>query len=189
MTEIMSETERPGLSIITKKYAVAMIELAEKYNILDAVNADLYLIKDIIISSVELRQFIDHPLINKKDKKDILEKIFKEDISQYSLNLIKLLVDKNRLIILPFIAGYYNKILCKKRNIDTAQVITAVSIDENTINRIREKLEKMFKKQIKIEPKIDKDIIAGMIVKIGDKVIDGSIRTKFEKMKRRLCQS
>ena len=185
----MSETGHLGLSIVTEKYAIAMIELAEKHDLLDTVNADLYLIKDIINSSIELQKFIEHPLINREDKKDVLEKIFKEDVSQYSLNLIRLLSDRNRLFILRLISDYYNKILCKKRNIDTAQVITAVLIDENTVKRIREKLEKMFQKQIKIEQKIDKDIIAGMIVKVGDKVIDGSIKTKFENMKRQLCQA
>lgn len=183
----MSETGNSGISIIADRYAIAMIELAEKHGLLDAVNADLYLIKETINSSAELQDFVEHPLISGEDKKDALHKIFSEAISVYSLNLIRLLADKNRLFILRFIAEYYNKLLCEKRNIDTAEVITAIEIDENTVNRVKDKLEKLFKKQIKVSPRVDKDIIAGMIVKIGDKIIDGSIKTKFENMKKQLC--
>ena len=103
------------------------------------------------------------------------------------MNLIRLLADNKRLNLMQFIADYYNKILCKKRSIDTAEVITAISIDETTINKVKEKLEEIFNKKIKIKLSVDKEIIAGMIVKIDDKIIDGSVRTKFENMKKQLC--
>lgn len=183
----MSEAVHSGLSIIADRYASAMIDVADKKNALDLINSDLYLVKDVINSSKELMDFTEHPLISSEEKKDALVKIFGENISEYSVNLIKILADKNRLLILPFIADYYNKLLCKKRNIDTAEVITAVEIDEDIKNRVKEKLEKLFQKQIKINSKVERDIIAGMIVKIGDKVIDGSIKTKFENMKKQLC--
>lgn len=183
----MNEAGKFELSIILDRYAVAMLELAEKHDILDIVNGDLALIKEIVQSNSELREFIEHPLISNKDKKDALKQIFKEHISEYTMNLIKLLADKNRLFILQYLWECYNKLLCRKRNIDTAEVITAVPIDKHTVNRIKEKLENMFNKQIKIEPRVDEEIIAGMIVKIDDKVIDGSIRTKFDNMKKQLC--
>lgn len=183
----MSEVEKTDLSIISNKYAVAIIEIAEKNCILDAVNADLYLIRDVIRSNSELKKFVEHPLIRTEDKKDVLDQILKEEISIYTLNLVKLLADRKRLFILPYLCNYYNKILCNKRNMDTAKVITAIPIDENTINRIKEKLERLFEKQINIKTMIDEDLIAGMVIKIDDKVIDGSIKTRLENMKKQLC--
>jgi len=182
----MNEAGNFGISIIADRYAVAMIEVAEKQDLLDAVNTDLHLIKDIVNSSKELQEFIEHPLMAVEEKKDALEKIFAESVSVPSLNLIKLLADKNRLFILQFIADYYNKLLSEKRNIDTAEVITAISVDEDTLNRVKEKLERLFDKQINIDHKVDEEIIAGMIVKIGDNIIDGSIKTKFENMRKQL---
>lgn len=174
---------------MTNGYATAMIQLAEQNGCLDSVNADLHLMKEIIGSHKELKGFLEHPLIEKPDKKDALEKIFRENITSWSMNLVKLLLDNNRMFLLPSIAEQYSKLLSEKRNIDTAQVITAVEIDENTINRVKEKLEKLFNSKINIETHVDKDIIAGMIVKIRDKIIDGSIRTKFENMKKQLIHS
>ncbi len=183
----MSHIGTSGISTIVEKYATAMIELAERQDMLDIINSNLYLVRDIFNSSPDLQEFIEHPLIEPGEKKDALQKIFSGAISDYSMNLILLLADKNRLFILPYIADYYNKLLCEKRNIDTAEVITAIEIDENTINRVKEKLEKLFQKQFRINSKIDRDIIAGMIVKVGDKIIDGSIKLKLENMKKQLC--
>ncbi len=178
-----------GISIIANKYSSAMIQLGEQHNLLDKINQDLHLLKETVKSNSELQNFIEHPLIKTEDKKEILEKIFAEHISEISLNMLKLLADNNRLFLLQFIADYYYKILCEMRNIDTAQVITAVPVDETTLNRVKEKLENLFNKQIKIEPHVDKKIIAGMIVKIKDKIIDGSIRKKFDNMKKQLIRS
>lgn len=178
-----------GLSIVAGKYAEAMAQLAEKNDLFDNINADLTLLKDMVKSSEELGQFIEHPLINSEDKKEVLEKLFKEHITLVSLNMLRVLADNNRLYLLPLIADGYNTILCKMRNIDTAQVITAVPIDENTVNRVKDKLERLFNKHIKIEPQVDEEIIAGMIVKIRDKIIDGSVKTKFENMKKQLIHS
>jgi len=178
-----------GISIIADKYSSAMIQLGEQHEMLDTINKDLHLLKETVKSNGELREFIEHPLIKTDDKKDVLDKIFAEHISGLSLNMLKLLADNNRLFLLPFIADYYYKILCDMRNIDTAQVITAIPVDEATLDRVKEKLETLFNKQIKIEPHVDEQIIAGMIVKIKDKIIDGSIRTKFDNMKRQLIRS
>ncbi|OGI01449.1 MAG: ATP synthase F1 subunit delta [Candidatus Melainabacteria bacterium GWF2_37_15] len=176
-----------GLSIIADKYADAMIQLAEKNDLLDTINADLHLIKDTVKSNKDLQDFIEHPLINAEEKKEVMETIFKPHINLMSMNLIKLMADNNRLFLLSFVAECYNKILSEIRNIETAQVITAIEIDEDTKNRVKERLEKLFSKQIKIESYIDKQIIAGMIVKVKDKIIDGSIRTKFENMKKEVA--
>jgi F-type H+-transporting ATPase subunit delta len=182
----MSETNSFGLSIITDRYATAFMELAEKQDMLDKFDYDLALVKETIKTNKELQDFLEHPLIQSNDKKEVIDRIFREHISIYSLNLIKLLIDKNRIFILALLADHYKALLNKKRNISTAQIITAIEIDEDTKNRVKEKLEMVFNKTIEIKTVLDKEIIAGMIVKVGDKVLDGSIKTKFENMKKQV---
>lgn len=182
----MSDTNTFGLSIITDRYATAFMELAERQDMFDKFDSDLAIIKETINSNKELKDFLEHPLIQSSDKKEVTESIFGEHISVFSLNLVKLLIDKNRILILPMLADHYKALLRKKRNISTAQVITAIEISEEIKNRVKEKLEKILSRTIEIETTIDKEIIAGMIVKIDDKIIDGSIRTKFENMKKNI---
>jgi len=182
----MSDNNTFGLSIITNRYASAFMDLAEKQDMFDKFDSDLALVKETINTNKDLKDFLEHPLIQSNDKKDAIDSIFREHISNYTLNLIKLLIDKNRVLILSFLADHYKALLNKKRNISTAQIITAVEIDEEVKNRIKEKLERVFSQTIEVKTSIDKEIIAGMIVKIGDKIIDGSIKTKFDNMKKQL---
>jgi len=182
----MSDTNTFGLSIIADRYALAFMDLAQRQDMFDKFDADLALVKETVDANKDLKDFLEHPLIQASDKKDVIDKIFREHVSVYTLNLIKLLIDKNRIHILAILADHYKALLNKKRNISTAQIITAIEIDENTKNRVKEKLERVFSKTIEIETSIDKEIIAGMIVKVGDKIIDGSIKTKFENMKKQV---
>lgn len=182
----MDGANKFGLSIITNRYAKAFIELAEKTDMFDKFNSDLMLAKETFEQNKELKDFIGHPLIQTCDKKEAIDDIFRNHISVYSLNLLKILIDKNRIFILSGLSGHYSNLLDKKRNITVAQVITAIEIDEATKNRVKEKLQSLLNTAIKINSSVNKDIIAGMTIKIGDKIIDGSIKTKLETMKKQL---
>lgn len=182
----MSSTNKAEITLIAERYAIALFELGEKDNKLDEYDADLQKIKATLDLSKDLSVFLAHPTISIGDKKEILDSIFKSEISQHSLNLMKLLLDRNRIFILTAIVNNFHTILNKKKNIVLARVITAVEINEDIKNRVKGKLENKFSKQIELESKIDPEIIAGMIVEIGDKIIDGSVKTKLENMRRQL---
>jgi len=182
----MSENSTFGLSVIADRYAKAFIDLAKNQDLLDKFNDDLALVKETIENSKELKDFLEHPLISPIDKKDAVSSIFNDQISHYTSNLVKLLIDKNRVLVLVLLYDHYRVMLNRMRNISTARVITAIEIDEEIKNRLKEKLERVFNQTIEIKTEINQDIIAGMIVKVGDKVLDGSIKTKFESMKKSL---
>lgn len=182
----MSKAKAFDSSIVTDRYAAAFLELAEKHDLLDKFDLDLALVKETFISNNDLKDFLEHPLIQSNDKKEVIDKIFREHISVYTLNLMKLLIDKNRFFMILHLVEHYKKLLNKKRNISNAQIITAIEIDEEVKNTVKQKLERVFSKNINIETVVDKEIIAGMIVKIDDKILDGSIKTKLENMKRQL---
>ena len=182
----MSKTGTFDLSIVTNRYAKAFIELAEKVDLQDKFNEDLMLVKETFEANKDLKDFTEHPLIQNNDKKEIIDTIFREHISIYTLNLLKILVESNRIFILPLLSKHYKELLDKKRNIVTAQVITAIEIDEDARNMLKHKLQVLLSSEVNLEQTIDEDIIAGVIVKIGDKVIDGSIRTGIENMKKQL---
>lgn len=182
----MSKTNNFGLSIVTDRYVAAFIGLAEKLDLLDKFDADLMLIKETFDKNEDLKSFMEHPLIQVNDKKEVIDSIFREHISVYTLNLFKLLIEKNRVLILPLLVEHYKGMLDKKRNITTAQVITAIEIDEEIKNRVKDKLQSLLNCTINIKSVIDTSIIAGMVVRIDDKIVDGSIKTKLDNMKKQL---
>ncbi|OGI22042.1 MAG: ATP synthase F1 subunit delta [Candidatus Melainabacteria bacterium RIFOXYA12_FULL_32_12] len=182
----MTKGNNIGLSTIADRYAIAMIDLGEKTNQLDILGDDLSKINNTFKSNPELLKFLEHPTITADDKKDVINKIFKDAVTDYALSLTKLLLDRNRIFLFPYLVSHYNDILSKKRNITVAKIITAIDIDDDTKNRVKDKLEKALSCSIKLETRINPDIIAGMVIKIGDKIIDGSIKTKLENMKKQL---
>ena len=182
----MSKNSTFGLSIVTDRYAAAFISLAEQIDMLDKFDTDLALIKETFIENKDLKDFLEHPLIQLNDKKEVIDSIFRKHVSVYTLNLLKVLIEKNRIFILPLLADHYREILNKKRNIVTANIITAVEIDDEVKNRVKDKLQNLLNSTINIKSETDKNIIAGMVVKIGDKILDGSLKTKLETMKKQL---
>jgi F-type H+-transporting ATPase subunit delta len=181
----MSETNTKT-GITAKRYVGALMQLAEENGLTDSVKNDLDTISETYMTNSELLSFLEHPVIPAEEKKDAVSLIFKDHVSEYVLNFLKLLIDRNRISILPSIIDIYSEMLNKKRNISIAEVITAVEIDENTVQKLKYKLEEVFNCTVEITHSVDSEIIAGMIVKIGDKTIDGSIKTKFENMKKQL---
>jgi len=182
----MTKGNNSGLSIIADRYAVAMTELAEKLDRVDVFENDLEGVNNLFSSNKEIIGFLSHPTIPLEDKKATIESTLRNAVSDQVLSLLKLLLDRNRICIFPSIVNHYKDIINKKRNISVAKVTTAIEIDEDIVNRLKQKLEQAFNANIKINLNIDPSIIAGMVVEIGDKIIDGSIKTRLENMKRQL---
>lgn len=178
---------KTGISIISERYAEALIEIGEKNNALDEFSSDLEAIVSLFKENKDVILFLDHPTLPVEEKKDLIKSMLEGHISVYILNFLYLLLDRNRISLISCTAKCFTEILNKKRNITIANVITAIPVDEETINNLRFKLQSKFGgMQIEIKPEVNPDIIAGMIVKIGDRVIDGSIRTRLENMKKQL---
>lgn len=182
----MSEKNTYNLSLISKRYAGGFLELAEKQDSFDSFYHDLCFVCATIEQNSELKNFLEHPLILAEDKKEIVQKLFENYIGVYSLNFLKLLIDKNRIFLFSTIKSHYKALLDKKRNISTAKVVSAIELDEETLQRLKNKLETLLNKTVELSTSVDTGIIAGVIVKIEDKIIDGSIKTRFENMKKQL---
>lgn len=179
----MSNEYFGGVSIIAKRYALALIELGEENSQLDRFDGDLNVVKQTILENRELSEFLEHPEVSSVDKKEVIEDIFKEHISEIILSTVKLLIDRNRIFILAPLSNTYHKQLNKMNNILEAVVIAAIQLDGETLGRIKQKLEDIYQKTLEISFKVDKEIIAGIVVKVEDKVIDGSIKNRLDKMK------
>lgn len=172
-----------GISTIAERYAEALIKLGDEKTLLDQFDKDFQLIKETISGCKDLSDFLEHPEITIIDKKEIIETVFKENISEYTLNTLKLLIDRNRMFIIAALAAIYHKQLNKKKNIIEAEVIAAIELEQDVLNKIKEKLEVVYKKTLEISFKVDKKIIAGVVVKVENEVIDGSIKNRINKMK------
>lgn len=170
---------------IAKRYATALIALAEDAKKLDAVSKDLTTLSDIVASSPDFQAMLDNPLIKKSDHISAVAAICKKaKISGLVNNFVGILADKRRLTILSLIIKVSQDMIAKKRGDITAEITTAEKLDVKQIKKLTDSLKKLAGSNVQLSIVVDKEILGGLIVKIGSTMIDHSVRTKLDRLKR-----
>jgi F-type H+-transporting ATPase subunit delta len=122
-------------------------------------------------------------LVPPQAKKETLNRIFAEDLDGFVLNFLFLLIDKRREPALPAIISEYVRLANEARNIAEAEVFTAKELSQDQLEALAAKLSKGTGKNIVLKTTLDQALIGGIIVKIGDKLIDGSVGRQLKVMK------
>ncbi|HPZ42713.1 MAG TPA: F0F1 ATP synthase subunit delta [Bacillota bacterium] len=172
---------------VAGRYAAALYDIAsEKKNMVDKVESELKAIKGVIEDNPDLQRLLYHPQITPAAKKDLLEKLFKGKISDVTSNFLALLVDRRRETYLLDIMAEFIALANAGRNIITAQVTTAVELNDQEKGELNRVLARLTGKKIQASYDVDPSLIGGVVVRMGDKFIDGSIKTKLAALKERL---
>ncbi|NLJ83419.1 MAG: ATP synthase F1 subunit delta [Halanaerobiaceae bacterium] len=175
-------------SEVSRRYSFALFELGKEEDKLSVFRAELASVLRIMEEYPDLKKLLLHPRIRREDKKLLLERVFSEELSKELLNFLKLLTDRRRESYLEAIYKDYLDLLNKEENILEVEVRSAISLPEDLKARLAEKLAELTGTKISIKEKVDPEIIGGLVLKIGDRVIDGSIRKDLEALKNRLVQ-
>lgn len=186
MTEELNLDIKSEDYALAQRYASALIDVAQESDSFVEITADINKVNSVFANSPDLKKFLHHPSIPLSEKKSMIDSIFKSEVCADIISFLKLLLDRNRIVVFSTIYASYLEQYAKKMNIIKALVTTAIDIDENTTAQVKDKLEKLYKKNVELYLKKDASIIAGMIVKVENKVIDGSLRYKIDKMKKQL---
>jgi len=174
---------------LATKYAQAIFELAAESKMLEQVERELQLVASTIDNYSDLSTLIYHPRVLGQAKKETITKIFASDVADIVLKFLLLLVDKRRETVLPAIIREYVKLANEARNIVEAQVTVAMPLDSDQEKALINKLGLVTGKTIVLKTQIDKAIIGGVIVQIGDKLIDGSIARQLQILKKTLLNT
>lgn len=165
---------------LAKRYAKALFDEVLTKGTLEAVQNDMLLIGQTIDNSKELKVFLKSPIIRAAKKTSALQQIFGGKISSESFSLIQLLIEKNREGYLDEIAAFFNKFYNDYHGILEVKVTTAAPLDAQTEQSVKNViLHKVGDKKLVINSTIDKDIIGGFIIDLGNKVYDASVRNKL----------
>ncbi len=167
------------------RYAKGLMEFAKEANQTNEVYAEMNEVSNIIKSSDDLRVFLNSPVIDASKKEVALKEIFKS-LSKSSQTFISLVVRHGRENILSKIATQFIALYDEANNIVTAEITSAVQLDQNTIDNIIAKAKQTLavNSQVKVENKVDASLIGGFVLKIGNNQIDSSIKTKLATIKK-----
>lgn len=164
---------------VGKRYAVAIYDIAAKENKVTEVYDTLNSIMETYLENLEFKNLVAHPLISKKDKKDFVKKIFPK-FDEVEMDIVDYLIDRDRLLDIRSIVAEYLKIYYERNQIVEVEATFALEPSEEQKENLIKKLEIKTGKKINLTVKVESSIIAGGILKIGDEIIDGSIKRQLE---------
>ncbi len=175
--------------LIAQRYAESLIEFGRDGKLsYMSISTDLANVLTIISHSKDLFEALTNPLVTVADKEAIVDKVFEQDVDVLVKNFLKLLVEKNRFNLICDIVKVYNSLLDDINEVARVEVVSAVELNDMEKNSIQDKLAEKLNKQISIKYKIDESIIAGLIFKMGDDIIDMSVAHKLEDYKKAIIK-
>jgi F-type H+-transporting ATPase subunit delta len=174
---------------LVKSYAEALFQVARAEEMLDRVEEELTRLNKSLESNADLREFLSTLQISPDGKKSALSQIFGQKVSPITLHWIDMVVDQGRQRRLPAIIEAFLTLAQDAREKVTAEVITSVPLSEDLAKRLEQELSKITKKRVFLKPMVDDSILGGVIVKIENKVIDGSVRHRLEEIKNEMIKT
>lgn len=173
---------RNNISSISKNYAKALMDISKQDNLFAVVKMDISKALDTINSSYDLKLVMNNSSVSVAKKTEIIEEIFKDKINQKVLNFLKILIEKGRFNELESIVFAYNDMsdsLEKRKNVE---IISSFDLDVDVKGQILNKLEKKLNSDVIPQWTVDESIIAGLIFKFDNSVIDTSVKSKLENL-------
>jgi F-type H+-transporting ATPase subunit delta len=172
---------------VARRYAKALLELGVESGSLKTFVDETSRAAEAYQESAELRAALDNPLVAHAAKKAILTEVAEGlGLSTILKNTLLLLGDRRRLHALPAIAQVLREMSDLREGVVRAEVITAARLNDDYYNRLRAQLEKLTGKVVVIDRRQDPSLIAGVITRIGDMVIDGSLRARLHELRNAL---
>lgn len=168
---------------LASKYATAIFEIARDEKNLDGYGKDLGKVRDDVFAIPEAVKFFQNPLVPQQAKKDLLTKAVGKEVSATVMNFLMLLVDKKRIGVFNEIYDIFTSLKNKEQGILIADVTSAFTLTKKQQDALVKKLTTLTGRKIQVRPHKDPSIIGGLILKIGDKRIDGSAAGRLKALR------
>jgi F-type H+-transporting ATPase subunit delta len=174
----------------TSRYVKSLLSLAVERNGLEAVHADMLMFSKVVEENRPFELMLKNPIIKHEKKRDILEKVFAGRVHPLTMAIFDILTRKNREPLLPAIAKEFHTAYNIHKGIGKATITSAVPLDAE----LRSEFENIVKKlsttdKVELIEKVDKDIIGGFVLNVGDRQVDASIKNKLKALKVEFSQN
>lgn len=171
-------------TLSAKRHAQAIFEIALERDELDRWRSDLKIIADTL-REPQLVALLQSPKVSFKKKASLLKQ-FLAGTSPLAMNLVYLLVVRNRLKMVDDIVAEYERRVDAHYGVEHAEVFTAIPLDSEDRERLKEHLMSISGKKVVLTSRVEPNLLGGLVARIGDKLIDGSVRTKLEALRQSL---
>lgn len=169
--------------LVAGTYGDALFELAVEENLTDSLTEEILMVQTVLKENSDLEKILNHPEIPKQKKIEVIEDVFKGRISDALTGFLRIVVTKGRYKNLPDIFAYFIARVKEYKKIGVAEVISAVPLNENQKKKIEKRLlETTRYETMEIDYKVDESKIGGLMIRIGDRVVDSTLRSRLDRL-------
>jgi F-type H+-transporting ATPase subunit delta len=177
-------SEEPVFSGLAGRYATAVFELAQEEKAVEAVARDFGALKVMISESPDLAQFVRAPVFSREEHKKGMDALLRRmEASPLTVRFVLTLAEKRRLYALADIIRAFETMVARQRGEVDAEVTSAQPLNDAQTAELKRVLKDKLGRDARLEAKVDPSLLGGLIVKVGSRMIDSSLRTKLEGMR------
>jgi F-type H+-transporting ATPase subunit delta len=184
LKSVFVAAEDPSVSGVAGRYATALFELARDEKSVDAVKADLDRFEAMLADSADLARLVRSPVFSAEVQSKALAAVLEQaEISGISANFLKVLTANRRLFAVGDIIRAFRALVAKFKGEATADVTVAGKLTKKNLDALKAALKSVTGKDVALNVKVDPSIIGGLVVKLGSRMVDSSLRTKLNSIK------
>ncbi len=167
---------------LARRYSKALFKIALETS-LDLIDTDLRELTKLVEEHEEVKSALLNPHISLSDKKAIMDKLLGEDFGATTRHFLYLLIDRKRVSLLPFIEREFTRLVDEARHVVEAKVASAIALSAPQLDDLRQAIGRMTGKDVRIVSEVRAELIGGVLVQVGDRVMDGTIAHALNRMR------
>ncbi|RFU64253.1 F0F1 ATP synthase subunit delta [Bacillus sp. V59.32b] len=171
---------------VAKRYAVALFEIAKEQNLLDSIEEELRTVKEVFSTSNELETFLQHPKVSAEAKRQLIDEAF-ANLSSQVKNTLLLMTDRHRTDVISQMALEFIELANEEKSVAEALVYSVRPLTNSEREAVSSAFAaKVGKRTLRIENIVDRSVLGGIKLRIGNRIFDGSVSGKLERLERGL---
>jgi F-type H+-transporting ATPase subunit delta len=173
---------------INTAYARALFEMAQAEGVISRVEEELFRLRELLKNNPDLLEFLKDPNVRHEGKRKALSDLFQGRVHPLVLNTLITLSDQDRAGRVLQVIEEFSASAASATQKVSGEITTAIPLDNATLTRLATELSRITGKSVQLFQKVDPSILGGAIIKVGEQIIDGSLRRKLDQIKERLAQ-
>jgi F-type H+-transporting ATPase subunit delta len=171
---------------IAAVYARSLFEVAKEQDKLDLVRDQLGQFADALSETRELQVFFFSPYFSTQEKEQGLERAV-TDVDPVVLNFLELLIEKHRMPVLFRIRARYDAMWEEENRLLPVQITSAVELDEGTVRQLGDRISEQTGRRVELSASVEPDLLGGIVVRVGNSVLDASVRNRLQQLRRQVA--
>ena len=173
---------------IAEVYAHALFEVAQEHDALDRIHDELGEFADALAENREMQLFFFSPYFSSQEKKDAIAKVV-DGADEHFVNFLELLAERHRLPALMRVRRRFDDRWREENKLLPVSLTAAVELDEQLVKDVGEQIEKQTGQKVELQSRVDPDVLGGLVLQVGNMVLDASIRTRLDKLRKRVAKA